>query len=500
MTSLRDYQVTAVQQIDAASSAIFVAPTGSGKTVIMADLVDRTAKRGERVLILTHRREILTQTSLKLAVEHGLIQAGLNLDLEHPVQVASFQTLWARCMRTNKVPLPKADLIIVDECHHAKASTWRKIIDAYPHARLIGFTATPCRGDGRGLGDMFGELIIGPQIPELINAGHLVPTKYFAPAIPNLRGVETRQGDYVINQLADRMNRADLVGDIVTQWHRLAERRRTIVFAVDIGHSTSIREEFLKAGVRAEHLDGSTPKDERNAILARLASGETELVTNCMVLTEGFDCPPVGCIVLARPTKQLGLYRQMAGRGLRPAEGKSNLILIDHSGAVHRHGRLEDEIYWTLEVDKKAVNLDHEARSARQSDPYCDCTACGHIRIRGEACDNCGFKPGPRPDLIVAKDEDLVELGQGAATYSYQDRQRWFRELMALRNVRNTWRVAKGQEPYKPGWAAAKFKDKFGAWPPFDWNNLAPATEISREVQGWVRSRDIAYAKARRAA
>lgn len=352
MTDLRDYQAAAVEQIERAIKALYVLPTGGGKTVIATGIIERAVARGERVLMLTHRREILRQTSLKISIDHGLIQAGLNIDLDNPVQVASIQTLWARCMRSNKVPLPAADLIIIDEAHHIAARTWTKILDAYPNARLVGLTATPCRADGRGLGNYFDELIIGPQIPELIEQKHLVKTVYYAPAEPNLKGVETRQGDYVINQLADRMNRDDLVGDIISNWHKYGQRRRTIVFCVDVAHSVHVRNEFVQSEVRAEHVDGSTPKTERDAILARLQSGETEVVANCMVLTEGFDCPPVGCIVLARPTKQLGLFRQMAGRGLRPAPGKSNLILIDHSGAVYRHGLLEDPIEWTLDTTK----------------------------------------------------------------------------------------------------------------------------------------------------
>jgi superfamily II DNA or RNA helicase len=156
--------------------------------------------------------------------------------------------------------------------------------------------------------------------------------------------------------------------------------------------------------------------------------GETDVVTNCMVLTEGFDCPPVGCIVLARPTKQLGLYRQMAGRGLRPdtASGKSNLILIDHSGAVHRHGLLEDEITWTLDVDGLARNEAHKHRTASDLDPFVDCGRCGCVRERGEACPNCGFKPSPRPDLIICDDEDLVEVGKRPVPHSIEEQQRWF--------------------------------------------------------------------------
>jgi superfamily II DNA or RNA helicase len=282
------------------------------------------------------------------------------------VQIASVQTLWARCVRTDKAPLPRAELIIVDEAHHIAAQTWRKILEAYPNARRIGLSATPCRSDGRGLGNYFDELIEGPQIPELIVQKHLVPTVYYAPDEPDLRGVETRQGDYVVNQLANRMNRDDLVGDIVSNWHKLAQGRKTLVFCVDVAHSAHVRNEFVKSGVRAEHVDGSTPKTERDAILARLASGETQVVCNCMVLTEGFDLPAIGSIMLARPTKQIGLFRQMAGRGLRPAPGKTNLILIDHSGAVYRHGLLEDRVEWTLDVTKRAENPRTQAALGRQ--------------------------------------------------------------------------------------------------------------------------------------
>ena len=235
-----------------------------------------------------------------------------------------------------------------------------------------------------------------------------MPTVYYAPANPDLKGVETRQGDYVVSQLADRMNRDDLVGDIVSNWHKLARRRKTLVFCVDVTHSVHVKNEFLKSGVKAEHVNGSTPKAERDAILARLASGETELVCNCMVLTEGFDLPAIGCIVLARPTKQLGLFRQMAGRGLRPAQGKTNLILIDHSGAVYRHGLLEDPVESTLDVTKRAENPTHENRDQQKISRLVECSQCGALRTGGEACAHCGFLPKRRPDAIIFGEGELA--------------------------------------------------------------------------------------------
>lgn len=491
-TTLRDYQKAAVDDIEAAldegEKVLYVLPTGGGKTVILAKIIERAVQADKRVLILTHRREILKQTSLKVSVEHGLIQAGLNIDLTYPVQIAGVQTLWARCMRTDKLPLPAADLIFIDEAHHIAARTWKLILDAYPNARRIGLTATPCRGDGRGLGNYFTKIVEGPQIPELIKLKHLVPTVYFAPADPDLKGVETRQGDYAISQLSDRMNRDDLVGDIVSNWLKYAERRKTLVFCVDVAHSVHIRDEFLKSGIRAEHLDGSTPKDERDAILARLACGDTEVVCNCAVLTEGLDIPTIGCIVLGRPTKQMGLFRQMAGRGLRPAPDKRNLILIDHSGAVYRHGLLEDRIEWTLSTDNRAQNPTHESRDRQTTSRLVECSQCAALRTGGEACPHCGFLPKRRPEPVIFREGQLARVDRNGSPIQSSDPHehiRWHAMLVYIQRERG----------HVPGWVGHTFRDKFGTWPP--WSTSPAPIEPSAEVRAWVRSRTIAYAKRR---
>jgi DNA repair protein RadD len=325
MTVLRAYQVQVIDDVRRAVETgrrrvLAVAPTGSGKTLVASEIIQAAVDNGERVLVLAHTREIIRQTSIKLYgynIEHGIIQAGLVANPERPAQVASIQTLWTRAMRLERMPLPPADVLIVDEAHHCPAETYRKIVGEYPAAVLLGLTATPCRGDGRGLGDIFDIIVECPQVADLIAQGHLVRTRVYAPIDPDLRGVETRQGDYVESQLAGRMDRDNLVGDIISHWHRYGERRRTVCFAVNVAHSIHIRNEFIKSGVRAEHVDGGTPKPERDAALARLASGETELITNCMVLTEGWDMPEVSCGILARPTRKMGLYRQMIGRILR---------------------------------------------------------------------------------------------------------------------------------------------------------------------------------------
>ena len=195
---------------------IVVAPTGAGKTILASKIIKDYIARQQTVLVLAHRREIIGQTSKKLrdlGVWHGIIQAGTDPMLLAPVQVASVQTLWARAMRTDRMKLPEADLVVVDECHHATARTWRAILDMYPEATILGLTATPCRGDGRGLGGIFEIIIECPQVAELIahNPPYLVPSRVYAPSMPDLAGVKVQAGDYVGTQLADRMDKAKLV-------------------------------------------------------------------------------------------------------------------------------------------------------------------------------------------------------------------------------------------------------------------------------------------------
>jgi len=494
-TILRPYQSDIIDEIEKAIASgqrriLLVAPTGSGKTVIAAEIIGHFTQRYRPVLVLAHRLEIVTQTAKKLhgcGIRHGIIKAGFSPRPMERVQVASVQTLWVRAMRSEAMTLPPADLLIVDECHHAAAHTWRKIIEAYPAAVLIGLTATPCRGDGRGLGGIFTTMIECPQVAPLIEQGYLVKTRVYAPVDPDLRGVHVRHGDYVEAELAARMNDAKLVGDIVTHWHKFGERRKTVAFACDVAHSIHIKDEFVRANVRAEHLDGSTPDDERDAILARLASGETELVSNCMVLTEGWDMPAVGCAILARPTKRMGLYRQMIGRVLRPAEGKADAIILDHSGTVFQHGLPEDRVEWTLDPEREATSPAHIARLTHQAGKLLECTQCGTLRIGGEPCPHCGFLPKRPPRDVVVADGELGLVTNGRARgpdYDPETRRRWHSMFAHIAEERG----------YKPGWIAHQYKTKFGAFPP--WGSTPEPVPPTPEVKSWVRSRMIAFARA----
>jgi len=231
MIELRPYQIDVVGRIERVLgdrvAELLVAPTGSGKTVIAAEIINRAVAKYRAVLFLAHRREIIMQTSAKLSangVRHGIIMAGVEPRPMESVQVASIDTLHVRGVRSKAMPLPPADLLIFDEAHRARGRTREQLIALYPGASLLGMTATPCRGDGRGLGNIFTTMIECPQVADLIVGGYLVKSRVYAPVDPDLRGVRTQQGDYVVGQLERRMNTDPLVGDIVEHWLKYSER------------------------------------------------------------------------------------------------------------------------------------------------------------------------------------------------------------------------------------------------------------------------------------
>jgi superfamily II DNA or RNA helicase len=494
MTDLRPYQIEIIKQFHEAVAAgyrriLIVAPTASGKTVIMSEIIKSFRAEFKPVLAFAHTREIVTQTRDELAengVKAGIILAGEDERPMELVQVASIQTLWSRAYRNDVMPRPSASLLVIDEAHRAPARTYQKVVESYPDAILLGATATLCRGDGRGLGSTFEIMLQCPQVAELQELGFLVKARVYAPVNPDLRGVATRNGDYAENELANRMDQPRLIGDIVTHWHKFATGQKTVVFACSVAHSIHIKDEFCQAGVRAEHIDGSTPKDERDATLARLASGEIQVVCNCQVLTEGWNMPEVACCILARPTKRMGLYRQTIGRVLRPAPGKEFAIILDHSGAVFRHGLPEDRVEWTLDEDKKAAAPAHTARAHKPAGGLIECTQCTGLRVGGQPCPCCGFMPARPADYVRIVDGDLGLVRGRKAKRAEHDREKWLAMLTYIGDERG----------YKPGWAAYKFKEKFGEWPP---RGAVTPLPPNAEVRSWVRSRNIAWAKSRAA-
>lgn len=443
---LRDYQQQVIEDARARwrERPVIVAPTGAGKTVIGGEIVRRAVARGRRVLWLAHREELIEQAASRIArsgVGTAIIMAGRRENRAEPVQVASIQSLVRR-------EYPVADLVVIDEAHHARASTYRRVLEAYPGAAIIGLTATPFRSDGKGLGDVFGAICVAATAADLVESGALLEPRFFAPYTPDLKGVRKRGGDYSDSDLAAVMDKPHLVGDVVATWKARASDRRTVVFATTVAHSQHIVSAFVEAGVAARHIDGETPKAERAAILADLASGRVQVVSNCAVLTEGWDLPALSCAVFARPTASLGLYLQCVGRVMRPAPGKQDAMVLDHAGNVLRHGLPTEDLEYSLE--------DGVLRREGQRKPTKTCPACfAVVPVRWRQC-GCGFVFG-REIAVEQRSGDLAEIvaPRKRDKTPMAARVAWFEPIVAQA-------VAGG---FKPGWAGRQYRERYGVWP-----------------------------------
>jgi DNA repair protein RadD len=383
--NLRPYQQQAIDDLRAAfrngaQAPLLVAPTGAGKTVIFSAIAAALAAKGRSGLVLVHRRELITQASRKLTeagVAHGIIAAGMN-GANASIQVASVQTLIRRLHTVTEPP----DLIIIDEAHHAAAGSWQAIINYWPSVLRIGVTATPCRLDGKGLGNVFDTLIEGPSVQMLTSAGYLSPARIYAPPmVADLSGIKRRAGDYAIDQAADAMARPTVTGDAIKHYRTLAGDQQAIAFCCNVNHAVLVRDSFATVGISSELLLGNTA--DRDVVVERFATGETRILVTVDVVSEGFDIPAAGCAILLRPTQSLGLYLQQVGRVLRPAPGKKHAIILDHVGNVTRHGWPDDVRPWSLEHGAPrasgpaapSVRTCPECFAAFKPAPICPC--CG---------------------------------------------------------------------------------------------------------------------------
>lgn len=391
--SLRDYQQELFDKVfnswgAGARRLLAQLPTGGGKTVIVAAIADQFTRRGEGVLFLAHREELLLQAKEKLeavtGLLAGLIKAGYPTEPEHSIQIASVQSL----IRRNH--WFEAGLVVVDEAHHSPSATYTKLLERYPNAYILGVTATPARSDGQGFTSQFDELILGRSVRELIVSGYLCDFKPFA-AKSRIKavGVKVTAGDYNQRELAKLVNTTLTLGDVVGTWKRHALGRRTVVFCVDLAHSKVVADAYWQAGYAAEHIDGETPDAERQAILNRFRTGETLILTNCGLISEGVDVPGIQAVQCLRPTRSVVLYLQMVGRGLRPSPDKDHLVILDHTENWIYHGLPDEDREWSLEP----MSLGHDSWAIECP----DCQHCFRPQPQEQkqliaTCPNCGAK------------------------------------------------------------------------------------------------------------
>jgi DNA repair protein RadD len=437
--------------------------TGAGKTLIAAAIIEGALAKGKRVVFTVPAISLIDQTVAAFWDEGirdvGVIQgwhAGTNPLC--PVQVASVQTLQRR-------QLPETDLVIVDEAHRLFTLYARWMLaPEYATLRFIGLSATPWT---RGLGRYFDDLLIPTTTQELIDEGYLVPFKVYAPSHPDLTGVRTVAGDYHEGDLSGAMSKSELVADVVETWKKRGEGRSTLCFGVDRLHAKALQQKFLDAGISADYMDAYTPLAEREEIRKRFHSGETKVVCNVGVLTTGIDWD-VRALILARPTKSEMLFVQVVGRALRTAEGKDHALILDHSDNHLRLGFVTD-IHHATPLPK-------------------ECPKCAFLKPpKTPLCPQCGFKPEPRSG-IECEDGELIELRHKplAAMAGRDVKQRWWSMLLQ-------YGIDKG---YRQGWAANKYREKFGVWPRGLWDAPLPP---DLEVTNFIRHGQIRYAKRREA-
>lgn len=431
---LRPYQQTGIQDIRAAFQQgrrrpLYVLPCGGGKTVTMAYMAQGAARKNNRTYFLVHRRELQDQAETTLR-EYGATAT-----------VYSVQTL---ARRLHKIPAP--DLLIIDEAHHATARTWRQVIDAYPGAYVVGLTATPARLNGQGLGDVFDGLVVGPTARELIQQGHLAPYKYYAPPqVADLTGIKIKLGDYDEREIAVRMDRPQITGDAIAHYIRLAAGRRAICYCASLAHSKNVAAAFNAAGYFARHIDGTTPPADRRQAIADFKAGRLQVLTNCELIGEGLDCPGCECVILLRPTASLTLYIQMAMRGMRPAPGKT-CVILDHVGNAYRHGLPDEDREWSLEGIKK------KPRDGGPTFAVRCCPKCYSVHRPAGECPFCHWIYAPEEREIKQTAGELREIKELERKQKRMEvgRAKTLADLQQIANDRN----------YSNGWVYIQAKLK----------------------------------------
>lgn len=350
--TLRPYQQDAKEKIftswDECKYILFQMPTGTGKTrlftSIISDIKAWSIKNNveSKILIIAHRVELIEQISESLGkykVSHGLIAGGKERNLRAQVQVASIQTLTHHNNMDAACSL-NADFIIIDEAHHSTANSYKKLWEMYPEAKILGVTATPWRMNHRGFSEIYDKLLISQSIHDFIEQGWLAPYSYYSVKndsvirrnIDNIDEFDT-EGDYKISALEKVMDSGSIRANLLESYLKLAKGKKGIIYSVSRKHSDHICDEYRKVGVNIVRIDSETPRDERRIYVQRFKNGQIDIIVNVDIFSEGFDCPDIEFIQLARPTKSLVKYLQQVGRGLRLTKGKSKCLILDNVGA-----------------------------------------------------------------------------------------------------------------------------------------------------------------------
>lgn len=496
---LRDYQLRAIEACRDVIRrkllrTVLYSPTGSGKTVMGEAFIRSALNKGKRIGFVANRIGLVSQASDRFSasgIPHGIIQ-GDNTHSPHlALQVCSIQTIAKR-------GIPPVDMLVIDEAHGCPGSeAYRSLIARHNNLPIIGLTATPfARGMGKSHKELCGEplfqtIVVAATIRELIEEGHLVDCEIYAPSEPDLSGVKMTtnafgERDYDTKSLGQAVDKPALIGDIVQHWWRMAAGKPTVVFATNIAHSKHIVEQFIASGVKAEHMDCYTDDIDRKHILRRFDAGETTIISNVGILAEGWDAPHCEVMILARPTKSLIRWIQMAGRVLRPFPGKTRGLILDHSGSTHLLGYPTDDL--PLELDDGSARKPGAAGEEEKEEPKPKkCPKCHLMKPPGKhTCPACGFTP-ERQNTVETEEGELKLVDRTKKSQlSMENKQAIYSQLLSLKN-------AKG---YSDGWVSNQYRQIFGVWPK---GMESICTEPSPEVRSYIKSQLIRYVKGKQA-
>lgn len=457
MIQLRDYQAKAIADMRAAlrehDSILFRGPTGCGKTVIASYMAQQSAARNRKVIFGVHRIELATQTAKtfdQFGIKYGFIAAGFGYNPFAMVQIASADTL------RNRPELIKGCRLFVPDEAHLWASKTRAglILSAREEeAKVVGLSATPQRLDGKPL-SMFDVIVEGPSEADLIASGNLSEYRAFAPSRPDLSGLHTRAGDYVVGELEERFDKPAIHGDAIESWRKYAAGKRTMVFAISRQHGQHVTDAYNQAGIPAVYIDGTTPHGERRDRIERFADGRALILVSIALCIEGFDLSaqvgrdvPVESVQLLNPTKSLPRARQMMGRALRPKPEPA--IILDHVGIIMNadgtvnHGFPDDEREWSL------AGREARAHDGVPSFEISNCANCfGAYKASLPRCPHCSSDRVVKPRLIEEREGELEEIRRAE-----QKRQ----ETRKARDLDSIARLAV-ERGHKPGWVAQRLK------------------------------------------
>ena len=435
MITLRPYQDAAIRGISAAfresRSVLLVKPTGAGKTVVFSFWAANAYRKGKRVLILAHREELIRQISRSLLSfgisDFGTHARGFKEDGRALIQVGMYLTVLNRADR-----LAVPDYIIIDECHHALADTWRQLLSIWPESKVLGVTATPVRGDGLGLGrhcgGIFDQMVLGPSFMDLLSLGQLCRPVHLRPKRSiDFSSVKIVKGEYDTREQSKVMNKALITGDSIELYRKHIDGCRMIVFCVDVNHAQSVTAMYSAAGIPAEFICGDKKicSDElREAIVERFRRADTLVLVNVKVCEEGFDVdeqrypdvPPLMAVCLLAKTNSLSVYLQRCGRGSRPVKGKkAHFFVFDQVDNFLIHGGCWWDRDWSLDgeepgarrkVMEKAEKWVRCERCDACYEPAPVCPECGHMKARKEI----GVQDGDFYEVTVGGDQDAAAM------------------------------------------------------------------------------------------